>query len=158
MKNIIQQIKKTGLIFCLLYFALITFLILNIIVGNNKSSLLFLISIFVIIFFDFLNRNAWNDKFVPNLTNKFIKYSLVCVYLVPLIILVLPFVVQFIIKGSLVINVYIPFIQLGLVTLWFIMGAIISKQQGRYLFGFIIYFIIYWCVISFNTLIQYPPS
>jgi len=158
MNNILSrfkvEIKKTGLIFSLLYFAITTFLILNIILGNKKSSLLFLISIFVIIIFDFLNRKAKDNKLSANLVNKFIKHSLICVYLVPLIILVLPFLVKFIIKGSLLINIYIPFIQLGLVTLWFIIGDIISRQHGRYLFGFIIYFIIYSFPISFNTLLQ----
>jgi len=158
MKNIIQQIKKTGVIFCLLYFALITFLIVNIIVGNNKSSIFFLVTTFMIIFFDFLNRKAKEEKLPTNLVNKFIKNSLICVYLVPLIVLLLPFLLKFIIDRSFLINVNIPFIQLGLVIIWFIIGGIISRQHVRYFFGFVIYFIIYWCVISFNTLIQYPPS
>ena len=158
MKKIIQQIKKTGLIFCLLYFALITFLIINIIVGSSKGSIFFLVATFMIIFFDFLNRKAKEEKLPTNLVNKFIKNSLICVYLVPLIILVLPFLVKFVIDRSVLINANIPFIQLVLVIIWFIIGDIISRQHVRYFIGFVIYFIIYWFVISFNLLIQHPPS
>tara|TARA_B100000902_G_C26893144_1_gene708407 strand:- start:100 stop:576 length:477 start_codon:yes stop_codon:yes gene_type:complete len=158
MEKIIQQIKKTGLIFCLLYFALITFLIINIIVGSSKGSIFFLVATFMIIFFDFLNRKAKEEKLPTNLVNKFIKNSLICVYLVPLIILVLPFLLKFVIDRSVLINANIPFIQLVLVIIWFIIGDIISKQHVRYFVGFVIYFIIYCFVISFNLVIQHPPS
>ena len=70
-----------------------------------------------------------------NLINKFTKNSLICVYLVPFIILVSPFLVKFVIDRSFLINANIPFIQLGLVTIWFIVGDIISRQHVRYFFG-----------------------
>tara|TARA_B100000029_G_C17289503_1_gene856471 strand:- start:121 stop:408 length:288 start_codon:yes stop_codon:yes gene_type:complete len=87
-----------------------------------------------------------------------IKHSFVSVYLVPLVILVLPFLFKFISEKSLLINPGIPLIQLGLASVWLIAGDIISKQHGRYIFGFIIYFVIYMFVLSFNLLIQHPPS
>ena len=158
MNRIIQQIKKAGLIFCLVYFALSIFLIFNVILGGGKSTIFFLIAILVVIFFDFLNRRAKDEKLPANLINKFTKNSLICVYIIPFIILVSPFLVKFIIDRSFLINANIPFIQLGLVTIWFIVGDIISRQHVRYFFGFVIYFIIYWFVISFNMLIQHPPS
>jgi len=158
MNRIVQQIKKTGLIFCLVYFALSIFLIFNVILGGGKSTIFFLIAIFAVIFFDFLNRKAKEEKLPTNLINKFTKNSLICVYLVPFIILVSPFLVKFVIDRSFLINANIPFIQLGLVTIWFIVGDIISRQHVRYFFGFVIYFIIYWFVLSFNMLIQHPPS
>lgn len=158
MNKIIQQIKKTGLIFCLAYFSLSIFLIFMVVLGDGTSTIFFLIAIFVVIFFDFLNRKAKEEKLPTNLINKFTKNSLICVLLIPFIILVLPFLSKFIIDRSFLINANIPFIQLGLVTIWFIIGDIISKQHVRYFFGFVINFVIYWFVISFNMLIQHPPS
>ena len=98
------------------------------------------------------------DKLATILVITFVKHSLVSVYLVPLVILVLPFLFKFISEKSLLIDPNIPLIQLGLISVWLIVGDIISKQHGRYIFGFIIYFVIYFVVLSFNLLLQYPPS
>jgi hypothetical protein len=86
-----------------------------------------------------------------------IKHSLISVYLVPLVILVLPFLFKFISEKSLLISPGIPLIQFLLVFVWLIIGRIISKK-GRYIFGLLIYFIIYFIVFTFNLLIQHPPS
>jgi len=87
-----------------------------------------------------------------------IKHPFISVYIVPLVILVLPFLFKFISEKSLLINPDIILIQSGLAFVWLIVGDIISKQHGRYIFGFIIYFVIYFCVLAFDTLIQNPPS
>ena len=87
-----------------------------------------------------------------------IKHPFISVYLVPLVILVLPFLFKFISEKSLLINPNIILIQSGLAFVWLIVGDIISKQHGRYIFGFIIYFIIYFCVLAFDVVAQYPPS
>ena len=87
-----------------------------------------------------------------------IKHPFISVYLVPLVILVLPFLFKFISEKSLLINPSITLIQSGLAFVWLVVGERISKQHGRYLFGFIIYFVIYFVVLSFNLLAQHPPS
>ena len=61
-----------------------------------------------------------------------IKHSFVSVYLVPLVILVLPFLFKFISEKSLLINPSITLIQSGLAFVWLV--RFLTQEPGKIYF------------------------
>ena len=87
----------------------------------------------------------------------FLEKSNIAGYLVPILILIIPFLLKFLIEGTMLISSDIVAIQFLITFSWLITGRILAKEKG-YIWLLPIYFFIYFVVFSYNLLLQYPPS
>ena len=89
--------------------------------------------------------------------NLFSRKFIISGLFIPILILIIPFLLKYLINGTILISSEIVAIQFLFTFIWLITGRILAKRSG-YIWFLVFYFFIYWFVFSWNLLLQYPPS
>ena len=79
---------------------------------------------------------------MEKIKNLFLKKFIISGLFIPILILIIPFLLKYLINRTILISSEIVAIQFLFTFIWLL----------------VFYFFIYWFVFSWNLLLQYPPS